>query len=644
MSLDTQYTLRGRVLNGRIGDPAPGLTVMGFDYDISRDDDRLGEVTTEADGTFELQFKGSDAGGRGESVPEPYVIIRAEDEKHLLQTPYDELLRGETTLDFGDLFVSLPADDEGAGGAEYEGKEEDGRDGEKGGKARPPAPHGSKAYDRSPPRSPLYQGRFGRLFRELDAWVPPGASDQEKMQVLGELSRLMQEPEGTADEELDHESMSAAYTYFGQFVDHDITFDPASSLQRKNDPDKLINFRTPRFDLDNLYGGGPSDEPFLFDRRSGHEHEFAIGKGRQVPSRVRDEDIQMSQLRATTEDDLPRSEQGIALIGDPRNDENLIVAQMQLAMLTFHNAVLRWVKEREELSGRDAYERARALVRWHYQWVVLTDFLPRLVGYDLASEVLFGRENVLVEGESLAEGAPFEISLKHYGWKNAPFIPVEFSVAAYRLGHSMIRPTYDLNRVVRRVPIFEPPSSTPGALDDLRGGRPLPGRWSLDWRMYLDLSGNATPQRTRRIDTRLNHKLSKIPAGPGGENALAFLNLMRGWRMELPSGQAIARAMGRAPISNGELGLDAGPFGSEAPLWYYVLKEAEIAAGGQHLGPVGGRIVAEVFAGLAKGDPHSFLSEAPDWRPGDTSLIEPMGARFELRDVLRFAGLDREPF
>lgn len=628
-SADTVYTLKGRAINAGTAEPAPNLTVQAFDFDRNRDDDVLGQpVQTDAGGRFEIEFKGREAGGPSEGWPEPYIIIRSGD---LLaaQTPW---LRLEgTEHDFGDIRVTVD---------QTEGELVIGQEGNPPSPKDPSAPasnmpmHGQKTREVVAPRSPFYRGPFGRMFRELLPWEPPGASEAAKLEVLKALAATMID---AGDQSGDNEAIPAGYTYFGQFVDHDITFDPGSSLQKQNDPERLNNFRTPRFDLDNLYGGGLDDAPFLFDRSGSRSGKFFTGKG--CVQRSTDEAIDLFTMPRTKEDDLPRNQQGVALIGDPRNDENLIVSQLQLAFLKFHNRALDWVKERRSLTGREAFTEAQNLVRWHYQWVVLFDYLPRLIGNELANELLV-KPNC---DSSDADDRRYKFGLKFYGWKDQPYMPVEFSVAAYRFGHSQIRPTYTLNDRVGSVPIFRPPSDMPGPLADLRGGRPLPASWSMDWRLFFEL-GERQPQLTRLIDTKLSQALTKIPAGPRGENALATLNLMRGWRMGLPSGQAVAKAMGLEPLTNEQLNIGA-EIGSEAPLWYYILKEAELEpVSGKQLGPVGARIVGEVFVGLAKGDPNSFVNVDPMWTPKSTGMIEMEGDKFELKDILRFAGVGEDPF
>ncbi len=495
--------------------------------------------------------------------------------------------------------------------------------------------HGSKSLSEvaHPPRSKSYRGPFGRLFRHLPPYAPPSLTATEIEKLFHSLAKDMLEAPGTGgNKEFDNPDIPSGYTYFGQFVDHDITFDPVSSLQRQNDPNMLENFRTPRFDLDNLYGEGPDDEPFMYDQRKDFLGKFLIGKGRRINAPEGQPQVQTND--PTPEDDLPRNEQFRALIGDPRNDENIIVAQLQLAFLKFHNAIIDFLKaERGITEPNVLFREAQRMTRWHYQWVVIHDFLPRLVGRDLVAQLL----------PPPTPGSPQKFNLNFYHYEHHPFMPVEFSAAAYRMGHSMIRGAYKLNDVLdgflggKPLPIFIPPSKEPGFLDDLRGVRPLPQFWTLQWDKFLEFGGGGACQKSRLIDAKLAQALGQIPAGPGIENPLAFLNLKRGYRLELPSGQDVARALSIPPsevLTNRQMKLPGG-FGTEAPLWFYILKEAALASGGKQLGPVGAHIVAEVFIGLAKGDPSCFLNVHPLWRPE----LPHLGDNFELRDVIRFAGM-----
>ena len=230
------------------------------------------------------------------------------------------------------------------------------------------------------PSSPLFEGRFGRMFRGL----PVFAHDEAHLLALGNamISEAEEEvtPEGEVDEEETTKPIPAGYTYLGQFIDHDLTFDPVSMLDRQNDPDALTNFRTPRFDLDSVYGRGPSDQPYLYDqeRPAGSTREtglfFLTGKA-------------VSQNPDNRGPDLPRNSQGRAFIGDPRNDENLIVSQLQSVMLRFHNKMLEKVASETTLTGSDLLKETQRRVRWHYQWVAIHDFLPRIVGQEMLDEV-----------------------------------------------------------------------------------------------------------------------------------------------------------------------------------------------------------------------------------------------------------------
>jgi hypothetical protein len=473
------------------------------------------------------------------------------------------------------------------------------------------------------PRSIFLEGRFGRMFRTIPSFEPIDGH-------LVTLSERMRE-EPTAEQPggwqgagapLDGE-IPAGYTYLGQFIDHDITFDPVSSLQRQNDPDGLQNFRTPRFDLDSLYGAGPNNHPFMYDPDvDGGRTTFLIGR-----NEAGDDDLPRNVLD-------PRAQghpRGRALIGDPRNDENVIVSQLHLVFLKFHNRVVAKVRDEQPGLAPDLlFEEAQRVVRWHYQWVVVHDFLDQLVGTSVIEDIL----------QSSAYDAPGqddvplrEVRLRFFRWQRQPFMPVEFSVAVYRFGHSMIRPTYRINPTVPELPIFTP-SATPDPLEDFRGFRPLPAQWTIDWSFFFDLDQGDNLQRARRIDRFLSPPTFRLPGFPEEAAGLALRNLRRATALGLPSGQRVARAMCLEPLSDEDLGIvDISPeFVGNAPLWLYVLREADLIGGGSRLGPVGGRIVAEVLLGLLKGDPLSFLNVEPCWTP---ELGE--NGAFKMPQLIRFA-------
>ena len=487
--------------------------------------------------------------------------------------------------------------------------------------------------------SPVFQGRFGRLFRSL----PPatfGSTEAENLQNLAllgaKMSATFDPPTDGKDPE--ESGIPALYTYLGQFVDHDITFDPASSLQMQDDPDALTDFRTPAFDLDNVYGRGPDDQPYMYDGTNA----FLLGN-----------QLTGGDPKAT---DLPRNagNPARALIGDPRNDENSIVSQLQGLFHRFHNRTL------GENSGLP-FEQIQKVVRFHYQYVLLNDFLPRIIHSSVIAELKTG-------------GKYDQKKLRFFHWKNQPFMPVEFSVACYRLGHSMIRPGYRLNDDASNLlPIFiTPDAKAAGFKEDLTGFRAMVANRGIDWGRFIDIDSrtydgtNAENKRrlqfAYRIDTSVVNPLSQLPAVVAtNPSSLAQRNLERAWRLGLPSGQHVAHAMGVTPMDDKDILIGKGvdtpdpgeqPFSiatvspvfiKNCPLWTYILAEAmhhqemvtipvkeSVSITTPRLGPVGGRIVAEVFLGLIFGDNHSLLNLEPTWQPKDNP-------NFTLKDFVSYA-------
>jgi hypothetical protein len=410
----------------------------------------------------------------------------------------------------------------------------------------------------------------------------------------------------------------AGYTYLGQFVDHDITFDPMSKLDDVNDPHSLVNFRTPRLDLDSLYGGGPSDQPFLYDwPESGKEGGTKLLVGGAGP------------IEGAAPEDLPRNQQGRALIGDPRNDEHVIIAQLHLLFIRFHNAVVDHLRERGE-PEETLFDKAQRIVRWHYQWIVVHEYLPKVVGARMANTVLV---------EHGTGGRP-TVRRRHYRWKREPFIPVEFSGAAFRFGHSMARANYTIREK-------RPGEKALSLFDHLKGHSWLREDRVLRWDLFFDLKAlgcELAAQPSFAIDTSIASPLYKLPDGKG---ALPHLNLFRGHALSLPSGQRVATRMRVRKLNEGELLPDDQIQGTaravlvrSTPLWYYILCEAATTLeDGQptkdsHLGRVGGRIVAEVLVGLLEGDPTSYLHAQDPWQPGELGT----GEKFEMIDLIEFAG------
>ena len=454
------------------------------------------------------------------------------------------------------------------------------------------------------------RARFGRMLPNLRPYEPDDG-------LLERLAARMVDDRGG-----DHPDLPAGYTYFGQFVDHDVTYDPTSSLRRPNDPERLEDFRTPRLDLDAVYGSGPRDVPYLYDQTAEPSGALLlVGESR----------AQFGEGFAA--EDLPRNARQRALVGDPRNDENVVVAQLHLGFLKFHNRLARALAAGDHAahwSGRpeELFEETRRIVRWHYQWLVIEDYLPRIVPEGMVHELL------RLESGGGPVARRFDPRPRRFEHGGDPFVPVEFSGAAYRFGHSLVRPSYQLNASGGVLPVLSAhPGPDPAAATHLGGFRALPAGLVVDWGRFFDGLPGGPPQPARAIDTHLSAPLARLPievAPPGAPNrSLAWLNLVRGKRLGLPSGQAVARAMAQGPLDDVALRLG----GAAAPLWFYVLAEAETIGQGRRLGPVGGRLVAEVLLGLVDADPESFLSVDPTWTP----FLGPTPQRFTVADLVAYA-------
>lgn len=492
--------------------------------------------------------------------------------------------------------------------------------------------HGTYPRDVIPPRSDFFdEGRFGRLFGGL----PPFAADNPQVRhallEIGKVGGIMDAKDKLSKGPLllitdptlsaknsNNLTMGAGMTFLGQFLDHDMTSDPTSSLERQVDPEQIANFRTPSFGLDSVYGSGPSASPHLYD-------QSATGKGIK---------FLVEETGTPGKQDLPRNSQSTALIGDPRNDENLVISQLQLAFLKFHNAVVDHVVSEIGLTDSGAvFAEAQRIVRWHYQWIITHEFLVKTCGQTVVDDVINNGR-------------------KFYKWRNGPFIPVEFSVAAYRFGHSQVRPSYRANFTGNPggtpffAMIFNAQSLPVGDPDDLTCGVRAPRRF-IDWPTFFDFGdGNMRPNK--KIDTTLSTALFKLPGSVvsnpdpmANPNSLAQRNLLRHLTFSLPSGQRVAKSMLLDVLSPTELS-DLKPFGMDdrTPLWFYILREAGARENGERLGPVGGRIVTEVFIGLLQGDRTSYLAQDPDWEPFLPTIdASKQHEDFTMVDLLRFAGV-----
>lgn len=438
--------------------------------------------------------------------------------------------------------------------------------------------------------------------------------------ALETLARLMtalpsESPEGASDPE--EGGIPAGYTYLGQFIDHDLVFDETSRLDRLNDIGALENSAAPRFDLDSLYGRKSAPEDPTFEPPP--SVAFRLGDRLSTDPRLEGPDLPRVGRRAQ--------------IGDRRNDENLMISQLHGLLLRFHNRMAGHVKAAQPpLAGDALFEEVRRQVCWHYQWVVVHDFLPRIVGPAMVDHVL--RIHTARPGEPAA-GRRFFDPYRRL------FMPLEFSGAAYRFGHSMVRPVYRINAAIRRPLLTR--SIAPNNLENLLGFRPLPQGWGVQWKYFFELGGNP-PQRARRIDPHLVDPL-RLLSGivPEGPLSLAERNLRRGRALGLPSGQQVADAMNVPRIPDKDLLV--GPltaripihqlnaqFTGNAPLWYYILREAELEHAGNRLGLVGGRLVAETLIGLLAADASSYLNARPAWTPSPP--FAPRGS-FGMPELIR---------
>lgn len=449
--------------------------------------------------------------------------------------------------------------------------------------------------------------------------------------------------------------MPAGFTYLGQFVDHDLTLDrTVKALGDDVTVDELVQGRSPALDLDSLYGRGPDKEPHFYASDS---IKLRIGTTAAI-----DTDAGTNINR--TGFDLPRAGTGAtkadertAVIPDTRNDENLAVAQTHVAFIRFHNAVVDRLAAKPVPSAL-LFEQARAEVVRHYQWMLREDYLPRIVHRTVVDDVFNHGRKIFEPGDS-----------------GPSSMPIEFSVAAFRLGHSMIRESYSWNRIftaggltpatLQLLFAFSGTSgilAPPGDLDDTNaGGLRLPTNWIVDWRRLHDFSPLNRPElvapvlnHARRIDTILADPLATLPAGAFGGRAmnlrpddiqrnLAYRNLVRANMVELATGQQMAELIGVPPLSADEIlqgrgeGADLSALTPEmrdqlaanTPLWFYVLREAELNGG--QLNGVGGRIVVEVFHRSMDASRYSILRE-PEWRP---SLGR--GDSFTMADLLLVA-------
>jgi len=410
--------------------------------------------------------------------------------------------------------------------------------------------------------------------------LPAATFDDDRLLALGIEGSIC---DGGACDTEGH--VEAGQPFFGQYLAHELTAD-RSPLRADGDIDALRNIRSPRANLEALYGGGPVGSPYLYDQED--PAKLLLGSGGR---------------------DLPRNQQGIALIGDPRNDVHAFMTGLQVAFIRAHNRLVDRLRT-DGVPESELFDDARRALTWHFQWVILHDFLPNLVGTAMTASVL-------------RDGLSF------YRLTGEPFIPVEFADAAFRYGHSQIKGDYQLRPGGLRFPVFP----------DLAGFRPLAPEHVIDWSLLFDVPGHSPAQRAKPIDGQLPASLIRLPESITGVievsayRSLASRDLQRGMGTGLPSGESVARAVGARALTRQELAL--GDWHDETPLWLYIVREAAVRGDGDRLGDVGGRIATEVIVGIIRKDPESYLANDPSWRP--TLPAHEPGA-FKVRDLLIPAG------
>jgi hypothetical protein len=451
--------------------------------------------------------------------------------------------------------------------------------------------------------------RFGRLF-DVEPFALPRPRIVAALRALGAPGGPMDAHDDLAAGPLalilnpgtnhDNPAMTAGMTFVGQFIDHDLTLDATSPLGLPTLPERTVNQRSPAFDLDSVYGSGPFGDPILYEADRMH-------------------------LRVGTRgayEDVPRLPDGTALIGDARNDENLAVNGLHAAFLRFHNRIL-------DTGAAATFKDARRLFTWHWQWLVLNEFLPTTIGADATAALVADRKPLFKKCPS-------------------PFIPVEFQGACYRFGHSQVRPSYRVNFTgaadggQRFAFVFDATQIDVADPSDMQGGIAGAGRhigWPTFFRFGDDRAQFTRPNKA--IDTTLSSPLFHLPPktvrGPEDVLALPQRNLLRHLTWNLPSGQKLAKKLDLPVLSTDQLA-ELAPIHRRCthstPLWYYVLKEAELG-GGAKLGPLGAAIVGGVIVGLLRADPHCYLNAAPGWKPS----LGPTAGAFAMTDLLDYAGV-----
>lgn len=480
--------------------------------------------------------------------------------------------------------------------------------------------------------SQLAVGKFSHLFPDLT----PLTITEDEAAAIGGPGGVMHDFDGASPDS----TVPAGYIFFAQFVDHDVTLDASSALRPDPDShqakevhefvDHLGNIRSASLDLDCVYGFGPEASPHLYDG----EHMAIAENGI----------------------DLARSPGGTALIGDPRNDENVFIGQIQLAFHQLHNRIFDERVYQRDITdtGWTRFGAAQRETRYHYQFVVLFDLLKRICDPKVFT---FAAERICNTKKD------FPLCYKRDEHGKLP-MPVEFSTAAYRVGHTMVRDRYALNAQHREVELFDEAFGT-------LGFSALPEELVPDWRFMLALDPCVTPHMSKAFNAVFTNELMDLPivgSNNANDRALAFRNLMRASALGVASGQAIAEEMKTKgyPLDVTDLKLgkvkkwkrvgsvlhkSGTDLAKNTPLFYYLLRESELASGGARYGPLGSALLMEVFGGMLRLCKDTFIEpfETGNWRPDPCIagpdadfdkgrlIKEPDHYPLDLADLVRFA-------
>ncbi len=468
----------------------------------------------------------------------------------------------------------------------------------------------------------LRLGSFTKLFPELQARQSNREDAHEEAEHLGGVGGLMHDPDDSSPDGI----LPSGYAFLAQLVDHDMMLGTETALSGEQLPDhklrKLANLRSPSLDLHCLYGFGPGASPHLYDP---------------------DDPELLAAGHVDHPDDLARTRRGLALIGDPRNDENLLISQLHLLFIRFANRVY---KQARAAGSKRPFVAAQTKVRHHYQYLVVHDLLKRICApaiYDFAFEQLKkGKYPVFYQQDGLQS---------QNGLQSFP-MPVELSAGVFRFGHTLLRKSYRINEHNRDIDLLDLPRIDPK-------NPSVPPELVVDWRYFFELDPSIEPTPCKAFGLQFADSLVQRPDSTSAQSdpsrSLAYRDLLRGYILGLPDGMQVAQRLAEKKypldpaqviqLNEAEGWKELDPIVrrrilTATPLLLYVLREAEVQEQGRRLGAVGSAILLEVFLGILSSCKTSFLN--PKWNfkldPEIAPRTNALGERvFTMADFVRFA-------